>query len=663
MVPKAASAARAVKTFGDYTLICKLHESEIGTLWAAHPTGNEDPKSAVAIRIVDADPSISSDTLKTLSDVGKAAQALEYGSVAAIRDVVRDSGKLGIISDYVEGEALGALLRVASVRRAAMPTGVGLRIALDLLDGLSFLHSEAATFEDESACAYGGIGPGSVLIGSDGQTRLLELGVSGVAARVDPWNHEPKRVAYASPEALDEDASIDERADVFTVGVFLWEMLQNKRLFGGLSYAAVSKKVREQKIPRVDEARTPGADAVSRALADAVAKALARDPDGRFATVDDFADALQAVEDAPATHEAVAEVVDKLAGRTISSNRTTIVKTASGMLSIPPPAPRKPGEVALPKPPPTPGKKSLPKPPSPKKPPTKPKPPLPPRGKKPPSPAEEAMEELDADVDLMPHVSAPPGPPADEAATQERDLEDEAPQSEEEAEPSTKPTDERDAEPRDDEDEEPPESEEEAEPSTQPTDERDGEPRDDEDGEGEAEADTESAAPEDEEAEAEDEEAEEPASDRPVAAARAAAEAADRAPKEADEAPEGKSKLMVLAAAAVVVVLIIIGVSMSGDESTEGADPATATAGPEGPPVRTAEPTPTETPSDETTTGDTAEDAPDAGAPAQTAQPVATAAPAPQPTAAPQPDGPAPPPTKPPPGSKPDPGRYIPGDL
>jgi hypothetical protein len=133
-------------------------------------------------------------------------------------------------------------------------------------------------------------------------------------------------VAYLAPEALRKEEPVGPTADVFTVGVLLWEMLQNKRLFGGLSFSAVSAKVLEQKITAADAGRAPGSTPVSTALVAVAAKALERDPAARYGTAAEMAAAIRAAGDDVATSAQAAALVEQLAGRTIAGYRNSIAK-------------------------------------------------------------------------------------------------------------------------------------------------------------------------------------------------------------------------------------------------------------------------------------------------------------------------------------------------
>lgn len=331
MSPKASFTGGPGTTVGRYEIVTKLFESELGTMSAARIGSGEGAGKIVALRVAEG----PNEATEQLAAIAKKVSKLGSDHVVAVLDVVEGEKKLGVVSEYVEGESLSTLLRVASVRRSAVPTPVAVRMALDLLDALEFVHGQEDKLGDSADSRFGGLLPGAVLVGVDGKARLLEIGVMGFASRTEPWGKDPKRVAYAAPESLKKGEPIAAAADVFAAGVLLWEMLQNKRLFGGLSYAAVSAKVLEQKIGRADAGRAAGSAPLSSALADVVVKALDRDPAKRYGSAQELADAIRGAGDAVASPEDVAALVEQLAGRTIAGYRNSIAKAAAAPLGAP----------------------------------------------------------------------------------------------------------------------------------------------------------------------------------------------------------------------------------------------------------------------------------------------------------------------------------------
>ncbi len=210
-------------------------------------------------------------------------------------DVEDEDGVL-VVSQYIDGTPLTTIARMLTTRRD-YPTEAAARIVADALQGLAGL-SRHPSFR------CGGLSPDALLVGADGRTRLLEWPLHACFGSLPALARHQNRASYQAPETIDDPESIDDRADVFSMGVVLWELLHRQRLFAGLGYDAIAAQVRGREVPRYDGAE---------ALAEALDKALQRDRDQRFEDPAAFAAALEAAAPA-ADHARVADLFDALVG-------------------------------------------------------------------------------------------------------------------------------------------------------------------------------------------------------------------------------------------------------------------------------------------------------------------------------------------------------------
>jgi serine/threonine-protein kinase len=135
------------------------------------------------------------------------------------------------------------------------------------------------------------VSPQNLLVGVDGVAKLADFGVAKARSRLADETEAGQvkgKFAYMAPEQL-ERRGIDRRADVFSVGVVLWESLTGARLFGGVDLLETIAKVRESPIP---DPRTRVAS-LPPPLAAVTMRALERDPAARFATAAEMSDALE----------------------------------------------------------------------------------------------------------------------------------------------------------------------------------------------------------------------------------------------------------------------------------------------------------------------------------------------------------------------------------
>jgi len=339
------------KSIGRYELLLKLYDGEPGTVWAGRGADAEGGIDILAVHELPLGQNLAEPVADAFAEAWEWTAEAEHDRVIPVDEVLVEDEGVALVSPYVEGEPLGSLLRVASVRRIAFPAAVALRVALDALDALTYLHGRAAEVRVKPAHAFGGVGPTTVIVGADGITSVAQPGVAAAAAQMKPWSEDPKRTAYAAPEMLEAAKDIDASTDLFSMGVLLWEMLQNKRLFSGLGHAAVTKKVLNQPIDRTDTNKPAGGEAVSKALADVVAKALNRNRAERFQSAQEMVEAIEATGEAKGTATDVAKYVDQLAGKALATRRAGIEKGVKAHKETPAPAPaaEPPPRVAPPK--------------------------------------------------------------------------------------------------------------------------------------------------------------------------------------------------------------------------------------------------------------------------------------------------------------------------
>jgi serine/threonine-protein kinase len=188
---------------------------------------------------------------------------------------MRERGDGGYEADLGASRSLAEL----QAARGPLPLRAALRILLDALSGLSALH-RARVGAKNLDFVHGEVTPDNVIVGPDGVARLVPL----VEAHWSPTPRDtPRARGYTAPEKLLGD-DFDQRADVFSVGVLLWEAMMGQSLFGDMAVNDIVTQLVGGKVrpPIVTE----GADADwSADLADVVMRALAVDPADRWAHV------------------------------------------------------------------------------------------------------------------------------------------------------------------------------------------------------------------------------------------------------------------------------------------------------------------------------------------------------------------------------------------
>ena len=248
-------------------------------------------------------------------------------------DVGTQEGLLHAAFLYSLAEPLRGVLRLSSFKGSPMPVGVALRIAYDIVLAARAVEAcGASPALGESLC--GGLIPDSVLVGQDGRTRLCDAGIGSILRRTHEYGQHPDLLAYAAPEQLDGKGQIDGRSDVFTIGVFLWEMLANRRLFSAHDAQAVAEKVRTFEVPPLDTLQRGVAEPTAPAVAAIVKRALQRSPSDRYAGTTALLQALETqTQEFMASAQTVQTAVSALVGNVFESRMRAMDRAVGPLVS------------------------------------------------------------------------------------------------------------------------------------------------------------------------------------------------------------------------------------------------------------------------------------------------------------------------------------------
>ena len=347
-----------LEQLGHYELVCVLARSDLGSLWASVVTHGESAGHLVAVQRIVVRPDDEADVVPPLRDAIEPLKGVHLPGVIPVLDFVANPGRLGIVSEYVEGEPLRSLQNLATLKRFPITPNVALRLALDMLASLASFHDFAVQEPSRAKFVYGGLSPDTVLVSSSGRVLLLNPGLGAAAASVPALCGTASAQAYRAPEQFDANTPVGARADVFVAGVILWELLAQKPLFQLAKEPAATDGNRGARrgepgamaecvlfspIPRLDTPSIGPVKPVSKGIADVVARALERDVALRFATPGEMADALaEAAKGCTAEISQVAAMIDALAASTLQTRQSAIARAGVGK-----PADKKPADVAV----------------------------------------------------------------------------------------------------------------------------------------------------------------------------------------------------------------------------------------------------------------------------------------------------------------------------
>ncbi|MEO5726594.1 MAG: serine/threonine-protein kinase [Byssovorax sp.] len=227
-------------------------------------------------------------------DEARLAARLNHRNVVQTNEVGQQNGRYFIAMEYLEGQPLNRVLhRFQKV--GGLPLDLHLRVVSEVLAGLHHAHELADYDGTPLGVVHRDVTPHNIFITYDGQVKVVDFGIAkALNSSSETRSGVLKgKVAYMAPEQA-RGEQVDRRADLFSVGVVLWEAVTGRRLWKGVPDLTILQRLLKGEIP------TPRSvsPAVPEALEAIILKCLARDRDERYATALDLQADLDAHLDA-----------------------------------------------------------------------------------------------------------------------------------------------------------------------------------------------------------------------------------------------------------------------------------------------------------------------------------------------------------------------------
>jgi serine/threonine protein kinase len=319
---------------GRYQLVTLLAEGGMARVYLAFARGPAGFDKLVVVKQIRPELAWDQEFVTMFFDEARIAARLSHRNVVHTYEVVEENGLYLLVMEYLEGHTLGDVLR--RVSRENMPLDQHLWILTQVLAGLSYAHE----LRDYDGTALGvvhrDVSPSNVFVSYTGEVKLLDFGIAKAAGAISA-THEGTikgKLGYSAPEQFLQ-ADVDGRADLYAVGVMLWEALGRRRRRMADTPAATY----EARISGLEPKIRDVCPDVPAALADICDRATAPDPADRYATAAEFQQDLEEYLDQasrPPGRREVSALLDRHFQSERAERRAKVQELLSSAITQPP---------------------------------------------------------------------------------------------------------------------------------------------------------------------------------------------------------------------------------------------------------------------------------------------------------------------------------------
>ncbi len=281
--------------FGKYRLIAELGHGGMADVFLAAYSGaleNQNFNKLLVIKRLRANLADEEDFVSMLLDEGRLAVRLNHPNVVQTYEIGEQEGRYFIAMEYLDGQPLHRLINRSKAKKRPLSFGMGMTVIVDVLAGLQSAHDLCDFDGTHLGVVHRDISPQNVFVTYNGQVKVVDFGIAKAMGRSAETREGviKGKITYMAPEQVMGSKEIDRRADLFAVGVMLYEMITDERLWKGLSDVEIVQRLLGGNFERHARSLKPD---VPEELDRICAKALAPKKADRYATALDFQNDLE----------------------------------------------------------------------------------------------------------------------------------------------------------------------------------------------------------------------------------------------------------------------------------------------------------------------------------------------------------------------------------
>lgn len=286
----AANDAHFPQKLGPYELVRPLATGGMAEVYLARRDGPHGFSKTVALKRILPQLARDPDFVSMFIDEARVCAQLSHPNLVQVFDFGEADGELYMAMEFVDGTNCAKAVRKAANMSETVPLEATIHIILSVLRGLEYAHAAVDLNGVPLGLVHRDVSPGNILLARSGAVKLSDFGI----ARADDFERRTEegqlkgKLGYMSPEQV-TGRQIDARSDLFTLGIVMAELLIAKPMFGTGNELDVLMRIRDADLSSFERHSSH----LPHDMAKIVRTALAQDPDDRYASATDFAEALE----------------------------------------------------------------------------------------------------------------------------------------------------------------------------------------------------------------------------------------------------------------------------------------------------------------------------------------------------------------------------------
>ncbi len=272
-----------------YRIIEKIDAGGMAEIYRGEAVSIEGFARQVAIKRIL--PSMCTDKkfVAMFLDEARLSMQLTHANIVQIFDIGKADDTYFVVMELIDGANLRRAMQRATDKGLPMSVELACYVTMEVSKALSYAHERADREGNSLGIVHRDVSPPNVLISRQGEIKLTDFGLAKAASHVQQTDAGviKGKFSYLSPEVV-EGKTADPRADVYSAGIMLWEMLCGRKLYAGKNDMETVELVRKGHVPKPSSLRSE----VDSELDRIVLKALAKNPKRRYQSARAFEQAV-----------------------------------------------------------------------------------------------------------------------------------------------------------------------------------------------------------------------------------------------------------------------------------------------------------------------------------------------------------------------------------